>query len=101
VTEQLITAADGQHHRAARRRRVERVALRLDHVHRHGGLVTVLATAHVEEIARVRIDRLAHRGSAQLEADPAPLAARAQHRDVPAVGVDIHELRVEAADPQG
>ena len=31
---------------------------------------------------------------------PAPLAARAQHGDVAAVGVDVHQLRIERADPQ-
>ena len=35
-----------------------------------------------------------------LEAEPAPLAARAQHRDVAAVGVDVHQLGIERADPQ-
>ena len=35
-----------------------------------------------------------------LEADPAPLAARAQHRDVAAVGVDVHQLGVERQHAQ-
>ena len=35
-----------------------------------------------------------------LEAEPAPLAARAQHGDVAAVGVDVHQLRIEREDPQ-
>ena len=36
----------------------------------------------------------------ELEADPAPRAAALEHGDVPAVGVDVHVVRVEPQDPQ-
>ena len=36
----------------------------------------------------------------QLEAEPAPLAALAQQLEVAAVGVDVHQVRVERADAQ-
>ena len=67
---------------------------------RHRDLVAVLAAAHVEEVVRVRVERLAEARGGVLEAEPAPLAARAQHGDVAAVGVDVHQLRIERQDPQ-
>jgi hypothetical protein len=79
---------------------VHRVALGLDHVARHGRLVAVLAAAHVEEVVRSGVDRLPQARPGQLEPEPAPLAPRAQHRDVAAVGIDVHQLGVERADAQ-
>ena len=100
VAEQLVAAADGEHDRAAVGRGVEGVALGGDHVVRDGDLVAVLAAAHVEEVVGVRVERLAEARRGVLEAEAAPLAAGAQHRDVAAVGVDVHQLGVERADPQ-
>ena len=100
VAEQLVAAAHGEHHGAAVGRAVEGVALRLGHVVGHGGLVAVLAAAHVEEVVRVRVERLAEARGGMLEAEPAPLAARAQHGDVAAVGVDVHQLGIEREHPQ-
>ena len=36
----------------------------------------------------------------QLEADPSPAAATLEHEQVAAVGVDVHQVGVEGADPQ-
>ena len=61
VAEQLVAAADGEHHRAAARGGVERVALRGLHVVRDGDLVAILPAAHVDEVVRVRVEPLAER----------------------------------------
>ncbi len=100
VAEQLVAAADGQHDGAAARGGVERVALGGGHVVGDRGLVAVLAAADVEEVVGVGVERVAEAGGGELEAEPAPLAARAEHGDVAAVGVDVHQVGVEAADPQ-
>ena len=62
VAEQLKAAADAEHDRAARRRRVQRVALGLDEVQRAQALVAVLAAAEVEEVVGVGVDRVAEAG---------------------------------------
>ena len=100
VAQQLVAAAHGQHDRAAVGGAVEGVALRLGHVVGHGHLVAVLPAAHVEEVMSIRVERLAEARGRVLEAKPAPLAASAQHGDVAAVGVDVHQLRVEREHPQ-
>ena len=100
VAEQLVAAADGEHHRAAARGGVERIALRGLHVARDGDLVAVLPAAHVDEIVRVRVEPLAERGGGVLEAEAAPFAAGAEHGDVAAVGVDVHQLGIEREDSQ-
>ena len=100
VAEQLIAAAHGQHDRTAVRRPVERLALGIGHVARDGDLVAVLAAAHVEEVVGVAVERLPEARRGVLEAEAAPLAAGAEHRDVAAVGVDVHQLGVEREDPQ-
>jgi hypothetical protein len=79
---------------------VEGLALGGRHVVCDGDLVAILAAAHVEEVVGVRVEAIPERRGGVLEAEPAPLAARAQERDVPAVGVDVHQLGVERADPQ-
>ena len=68
VAEQLVAAADGEHHGATLGRRVKRVALRLGHVPGHGHLVAILAAAEVEEVVRGRVDRVAQRRRGELEA---------------------------------
>src|SRR5918996_4489536 len=98
--EQLVPAADREHDGSAVGRGVERVALRGHHVARHEHLVAVLAAAHVEEVVRVRVERLAQARGGKREADAAPLAAGAEHRDVPAVGIDVHEIGIEPADAE-
>ena len=100
AAEQLVAAADRQDHGAVVGRRVERIALRGEHVAGDRHLVAVLAAAHVEEVVRVRIETVGQRGAGQLEAKPAPLAARPEHRQVAAVRVDVHQLRVERAHAQ-
>ncbi len=77
-----------------------RVALDGGEVLRAQRLVAVLAAAHVEEVVRVGVDLLARIGAAELERDPAPFAAPLQEQQVAAVGVDVHQVRVQRADPQ-
>jgi hypothetical protein len=100
VAQQLVAAAHGEHHRSSAGRRVQGLALGGRHVVSHRDLVAVLAAAHVEEVVSVRVERRLEAGRSVLESDAAPLAARAQDRDVAAIGVDVHQLRVERADPQ-
>ena len=100
VAEQLVAAADGEHDGAAVRGRMEGVALCVRHVVGDRRLVAVLAAADVEEVMGVGVEWLLEARRCVLEADPAPLAARAQHGDVAAIGIDVHQLGVERADPQ-
>src|SRR5688572_27970464 len=79
---------------------MQRLALGGGHVVGHRGLVAVLAAADEEEVVGVGVERVAQAGGCQIEAEPAPFAAGPQHGDVAAVGVDVHQLGVEAADPQ-
>ena len=66
----------------------------------HELLLAVLAAAEVEEVVGVGVDRLAQPGGGQLEAEPAPGAPPLQHQHVAAVGVDVHQVRIERADAQ-
>src|SRR4051812_31513364 len=100
VAEELIAAADRQHHCVAFRGGVQGLLLRLDHVAGAERLIAILAATDVEEIVRVGVDALADRRARELEADAAPFAARPQQLHVAAVGVDVHELRIERADAQ-
>ena len=70
------------------------------HVMRDGGLVAILAATHVQQVVRVRIECLLDARGGMLEAEPSPLAAGAQHGDVAAVGVDVHQLGIEREHPQ-
>ena len=79
---------------------MQRVALGGRHVAGHRHLVAILAAAHVDQVVGRRVERLSDARGGQLEADAAPLAARAQDGDVAAIGVDVHELRVERAHAQ-
>ena len=78
----------------------EGIALGLLHVARDGDLVAVLAAAHVEEVVGARVERLAEARRRVLEAEAAPLAAGAEHGDVAAVRVDVHELGIEREHSQ-
>ena len=100
VAEQLVAAADGEDHLPGRRRVVQRAALDGGEVGGAQGLVAVLAAADVEEVVGVRVQFVAQAGAGELEAHPAPLAALAQEREVAAVGVDVHQVRIERADAQ-
>ena len=101
VAKQLVAAADGQHRRAARRPR--RASPRSCPAPCRGprppgrgpGRPRCRRGRGASGSSASPID-----GRAELEADPAPLAAGSQHRDVAAVGVDVHQLRVQRADAQ-
>ena len=100
MAEQLVAAADAEQQLARARRGVQRVALGVDEVERAQPLVAVLAAAEVEEVVRLGVDPVAERGGGDLEADPAPRAAALQQQQVAAVGVDVHQLGIQRADPQ-
>ena len=76
VPEQLVAAAHAEHERAARSGRVQTVALGLDQVLGAQALVAVLAAADVEEVVRVRVERLAQAA----EASSKPIPRHAQRR---------------------
>ena len=59
VPEQLVAAAHAEHHRAARGRGVQPVALGLDQVLGAQALVAVLAAADVEQVVGVGVELLA------------------------------------------
>jgi hypothetical protein len=99
--EQLIAAADGEHHRTMAGGGVQGIPLGGRHVVGDGDLVAILAAADVEEVMGVGLEALADGARGEREAEPAPLAACAQHGDVAAIGVDVHELRIERADAEG
>ena len=100
VAEQLKAAADAEDHRAAGGRGVQGVALDRREVLGAERLVAVLAAAHVVEVVRVGVQRLAGLRPGELETDAAPLAAALQEEQVAAVGVDVHQVRIQRAHPQ-
>jgi hypothetical protein len=101
MAEQLVAAAHGKDGGARCDRRLQRLALRLHEVAGDQRLVAVLAAAHVEEVVRLGVDRLSRPGGRKLEADAAPLAAALEHRDVAAVGIDVHVVGIQPHDAQG
>ena len=100
VAEQLVAAAHREDDASALGRGVQGVALDGGQVLRAQLLVTILTTSEVEKVVIVGIDLVAEPGAGQLEADPAPLAAALEQQQVAAVGVDVHQVRVQRADPQ-
>ena len=95
VAEELVAAADGEHHRAVLDGLGEARALGRHHVLGDDPLVAVLAPADVDQVVGARVERLARPRGGVREADPAPLAAPPQEQDVAAVGVDVHLLGVQ------
>src|SRR5262249_17123412 len=101
VAEQLVSAADAEHDGPARRGGVQRLALPLQHVPSTQPLVAVLAAAEVEEVVRVRIERLAEPAAGELKADATPAAAPFEHEQVAAIRVDVHQIGIQRAHAQG
>jgi hypothetical protein len=79
---------------------VQRVALRREQVLRAQALIAILTATEIEQIVLARVQRLAEAARRQLEADPAPRAAALEHKQVAAVGIDVHQVRIERADTQ-
>ena len=100
MPEQLIAAAHAEHDRAARGGRVQAVALVREQVLGAQALVAVLAAADVEEVGASGSSGSPRPLAGQLEADAAPLAAALEHEQVAAVGVDVHQVRVQRAHAQ-
>ena len=100
VAEQLVAAADGEDQLSGVGGGVQRLALDGRQILGAQRLVAVLAAADVEEVVGVGVERVAEAGAGELEAEPAPLAALAQQREVAAVGVDVHQVRIQRADAQ-
>jgi hypothetical protein len=97
AAEELVAAADGQDGGTAvdRRRDVHPLA---HEVGRDQRLLPILAAADVEQVVLPRPDVVADRDRLHLELMPSQRRAAAQHRDVPAVGVDVQVLGVEMPD---
>ena len=79
---------------------MQRVALDLGQIERAQPLVAVLSAADVEEIGPVRIELVAEPARLYRETDPAPPAAALEQQQVAAVGVDVHQVRVQRAHAQ-
>ncbi len=62
-------------------------------------LLAVLAASDVVQVDLACRHRLVHADRAHVELVAAQPGALGQHRDVPAVGVDVQVVRVEVADP--
>src|SRR5205807_202939 len=78
----------------------QRLAFPAYEVLRTQALVSVLTAADVVDVVGVRVERLADPVRNELEAQAAPRAATLEHEQVAAVGVDVHEVRVEHAHAQ-
>ncbi len=64
-------------------------------------LVAILAAAEVKQIVRVTVERLAQAAGGELKTDAPPRAATLQHEQVAAIGVDVHQVRIQRAHTQG
>jgi hypothetical protein len=99
--EKLVTATDGEQRRAAGDRVCDPLALRRQ-IGRDERLLAILSAADVEEIVRAGRDVVPETDRDDLELMSTEGSAAAEHRDVPAVGVDVQVLGIEMsdADPQ-
>ena len=95
--QQLVATANRQERRTPVDGLSQRLRLRQE-IRSDEELLTILAAAHVVEIVRAGSDRVADADRRDLELVPAPAGAARQHRDVPAVGVDVEVVRVEVTD---
>ena len=100
VPEQLIPTAHAQDERPVRGRLVQCRALAQQQILGAQPLVAVLAATDVEDIVSGSVQWFAESAARQLEADPAPLTTAAQHQQVAAIGIDVHQVRVQRTHPQ-
>ncbi len=100
AAEQLVAAADRERGRSAVDRLVQRLSLPYE-ILRHEQLLSVLPAADVEEVVVARDDLIAHPQGRHLQLVPAPRRPPREHRDVPAIGIDVEVVRIEVADADG
>ena len=96
ATEQLVAAAHGEQRGSGADSVCQRGALGGE-VAGDERLLSILAPAHVEEVD-VRRHGIAEADAGDLEADGAPRAAALEHRDVPAIGVDVEIVGIQMPD---
>ena len=99
ATEELVPAA----HREQRRTRAHGVLDRRPfrrEIRRDERLLAILAAADVVEIVCARLDRVTDPERVNRERVAVKLGAPREHRDVPAVGVDVQVVRIEMSDTQ-
>jgi len=60
-------------------------------------MITILAAAEVVQVVSARPDRIAQTDLGDLQTMPSPVEPLTKHRDVAAVGIDVHEVGVEVA----
>ena len=93
-TEELVTAADGQHRCATRDRLADRLALRGE-VGRNQRLLTILAAADVEQVVLPGAESIADADRLDGEHQAALGRSVPEHGDVAAVGVDVQVLGIQ------
>ena len=96
ATEELISATDGKHRGATLDRRCDGRASGREVVGDQG-LISILPAPDVEEID-VGGRRVSDTDRADVEIDPSSARPAREHRDVPAVGVDIQKVGIEMPD---
>ena len=99
ASQELVAAADGQEGRAVCHRGPQPVSERSERG-RDQLLLAVLAAPDVEQIVLALRKRTAGTERPHLELVPAPRRAAREHRDVPAVGVDVQVIRKEVPDDE-
>jgi hypothetical protein len=95
VAQQLVAAADREHHRAGLHCFAEARALPRDEVCSHHRLLAVLPPAEEEQVVGVRIEPVSQAQALHVESDAAPGGPPLEREDVPPVPVGIHQLGVE------
>src|SRR3990172_2555235 len=97
ATEELVPAAHRKHRHARRMRGVDRLAL-LDEVRSNERLLAILAATDVEEVVRMRVNRVSEVNRANVEVMTAKGGTPDENRHVPAIGIDVQVVGVEMAD---
>ena len=98
--QELIAAADGQHHHPARDGPPQRLALGRQQVGGHPPLLSVLRPADEDQVVGRRVQRLAYLQFIHRQLDAPRRAAAAQAEDVPPIAVEVHLLGVEVGQTQ-
>src|SRR5881398_3106224 len=99
MAEQLIAAADGQERRPRLEGLVER-GPECGELGRDQRLLTILTTAHVEQVVFSALDLSACAEWPHLQLVAPPGGPRAQDGDVAAVGIDVEVVREQVTDDE-
>src|SRR5436190_8229491 len=98
VPEELIAAADGEHHRPRLDGFLDGLALLGQEVRRDHSLFTVLAAPEEDKVACSRVETVAKAHRLHLQLDAAPGAAPLEGQDIPSVAVDVHQVGIEGGE---